>query len=78
MPNFHHQENGSRAREKGYRRYKDMGVRYETSLLVDPAVLSLLVLNDLLWLEPEGNLFLSRLNGVRAVADVAAHVLLIV
>lgn len=44
-------------------------------LLVDPVMLSLLVRDELFWLEPEGNFLLSRLDGVRTVADIAAHIL---
>jgi hypothetical protein len=43
--------------------------------LVDPVVLSRLPALDLLLVEPESDLFLGRLNTVRAVADVAADVL---
>ena len=44
-------------------------------LLVDPVVGGLLPALELLRLEPESNLLLGRLDGVRAVADVAADVL---
>lgn len=44
------------------------------SLLVDPVELGLLVADDITLLEPESNLLLGVLNGVRAVADVAADV----
>lgn len=43
--------------------------------LVDPVVLGLLPALELLRLEPEGDLLLGGLDGVRAVADVAADVL---
>ena len=43
-------------------------------LLVDPAELGALPLDKLLWLEPQGNLLLSALDGIRAVADVSADV----
>ena len=43
--------------------------------LVDPVVLSLLVALDLALLEPKRDLLLSGLDGVGAVADVAADVL---
>ena len=43
--------------------------------LVDPVVLGLLPALDLALLEPESNLLLGRLDGVGAVADVAADVL---
>ena len=51
-----------------------MFTRYKC-LLVDPGVLSLLVFDNLLGLEPQGNLLLSRLNRVGTVAHIAAHVL---
>ena len=38
-------------------------------------MLSLLIFEDLSLLEPQGNLFLGALNGIRAVADVTADVL---
>lgn len=44
-------------------------------LLVDPVVLSRLPPLDLALLEPESNLLLGGLDGVRAVADVAADIL---
>ena len=44
-------------------------------LLVDPVMLSLLVFEDLSLLEPQRNLFLRALDGIRAVADVAADIL---
>jgi hypothetical protein len=43
-------------------------------LLVDPVVLGRLPGVDLLWLEPKSNLLLCAVNGVRAVADVAADI----
>lgn len=43
-------------------------------LLVDPVELGGLVGDDIAILEPEGNLLLGVLDGVRAVADVAADV----
>lgn len=43
-------------------------------LLVDPIELSILVLDELLWLEPQSNLLLCALNSVRAVADVTANI----
>ena len=43
-------------------------------LLVNPVVLSGLPALDLAVLEPESNLLLAVLNGVGAVADVAANV----
>lgn len=46
-------------------------------LLVDPTVLSLFVLNNLLRLEPQCNLLLGGFHRVGAVADVTAHVLCI-
>jgi len=45
-------------------------------LLVDPVMLSLLVLNDLTLTKPQGNLFLRAVNSIGAVADIAANVLL--
>jgi hypothetical protein len=45
-------------------------------LLVDPVVGGLLPALELLRLEPESDLLLGRLDGVGAVADVAADVLL--
>ena len=45
------------------------------SLLVDPVELAVLVLLELLRLEPEGNLLLGVLDAVGAVADVAANIL---
>ena len=45
-------------------------------LLVDPVVGGLLPGVELLRLEPESDLLLGRLDGVGAVADVAADVLL--
>lgn len=45
-----------------------------TLLLVNPVVLSGLPALDLAVLEPESNLLLAVLNGVGAVADVAANV----
>jgi hypothetical protein len=44
-------------------------------LLVDPVVLSLLPALDLALVEPESDLLLGGLDGVGAVADVAADVL---
>jgi len=44
-------------------------------LLVDPVVGGLLPALELLGLEPESDLLLGRLDGVGAVADVAADVL---
>lgn len=44
-------------------------------LLVDPVELAVLVGEDLLRLEPEGNLLLGVLDAVGAVADVAADIL---
>ena len=41
------------------------------NLFVDPAVLGGLPAGQLLGLEPEGDLLLGGLDGVRAVADVA-------
>jgi hypothetical protein len=38
-------------------------------------MLSLLVFEDLSLFEPQGNLFLGALNGIRAVADITADVL---
>lgn len=43
-------------------------------LLVDPAKLGALPLDKLLWLEPQSNLLLGAVDGVRAVADVSADV----
>ena len=43
--------------------------------LVDPVVGGLGVLGLVLLLEPESNLLLGRLNGVRAMADVASDIL---
>jgi hypothetical protein len=43
--------------------------------LIDPVVLGGLPALDFTLVEPESNLLLSRLDGVRAVADVAADVL---
>ena len=43
--------------------------------LVDPFMLSQLVFKDLLRFEPQSDLLLSTLDGVGAVADVAADVL---
>jgi len=43
--------------------------------LVDPVVRGLLPALELLGLEPEGDLLLGGLDGVGAVADVAADVL---
>ena len=45
--------------------------------LVDPVVLGLLPVLDLALVEPESDLLLGRLNGIGAVADVAADVLLV-
>lgn len=44
------------------------------SLLVDPVELRALVADDLTLLEPESNLGLGALDGVRAVADVSADI----
>lgn len=44
-------------------------------LLIDPVELGSLVGNDLLRLEPQGNLFLGTVNSVRSVTDVAADIL---
>jgi len=44
-------------------------------LLVDPVVLSALPALDLLGLEPQSNLLLGRVDGVGAVANVAADIL---
>lgn len=49
--------------------------RTSNLFLVDPVVLGLLVGDELLWLEPKSDLLLGALDGVRAVADVAADVL---
>lgn len=46
------------------------------SLLVDPVELGLLVGDELVLVEPEGDLLLGVLDAVGAVADVAADVLL--
>lgn len=55
-----------------------MHLRYMKYLfLVDPLVLGLLPGLDLLWLEPQSNLLLGGLDGIRAVADVSADVLCI-
>lgn len=43
-------------------------------LLVDPVVLGRLPGVDLLWLEPKSDLLLCTVNGVGAVADVAADI----
>jgi hypothetical protein len=45
------------------------------SLLVDPVKSGLLPALDLTLLEPQGNLLLGVLDGVGAMADVAADVL---
>ena len=44
-------------------------------LLVDPVELSVRVLNDFVFAEPEIDLFLGVLDAVGAVADVAANIL---
>lgn len=44
-------------------------------LLVDPVELAVLVGDNLLLLEPEGNLLLGALDAVGAVADIAANIL---
>ena len=44
-------------------------------LLIDPVVLSQLILKHLVLAEPQSNLFLRTLDCVGAVADVAADVL---
>jgi hypothetical protein len=44
------------------------------SLLVDPVELGRLPADEVLLLEPEGNLLLGVLDGVGAVADVAADI----
>jgi hypothetical protein len=44
-------------------------------LLIDPVELSRLPGLDLLRLEPEGDLLLGAVDGVAAVADVAADIL---
>ena len=41
-------------------------------LLVDPVLLSGFVAAEFLGLEPEGDLLVGRLDGVRAVADVTS------
>lgn len=43
-------------------------------LLIDPVELSRFVASDLFGLEPQGNLLLSVLDAVGAVADVAADI----
>lgn len=43
-------------------------------LLIDPVELGSLVADDITLLEPESNLLLGVLDGVRAVADVAADI----
>lgn len=43
--------------------------------LVDPVVLSQLVLKHFVLVEPQSNLFLRALDGVGAMADVAANIL---
>ena len=47
-----------------------------TTLLVDPAHGDGVPVDQLLWLEPQGDLLLSRLNGVRPMDDVAANLIL--
>lgn len=47
-------------------------------LLENPGSGVVVPLGELLGLEPEGNLLLGVLDGVGAVADVAAHVLLVI
>ena len=42
-------------------------------LLVDPVLLSGFVAAEFLGLEPEGDLLVGGLDGVRAVADVASN-----
>ena len=42
-------------------------------LLVDPVLLSGFVAAEFLGLEPEGDLLVGRLDGVRAVADVTSN-----
>lgn len=49
-------------------------VRANLRLLVDPVELGGLVADNLTLLEPQGNLLLGVLDGVGAVADVAADV----
>jgi len=49
-----------------------VGIVQIENLLVDPGLGGAAVLEDTLLAEPEGNLALSRLDRVRAVADVAA------
>lgn len=44
------------------------------SLLIDPVELGLLVADNITLLEPESNLLLGVLDGVGAVADVAADI----
>ena len=51
------------------------GLSINNLLLVDPVVGGLLPALELLRLEPESDLLLGRLDGVGAVADVAADVL---
>lgn len=54
----------------------NLGYRYtDLNLLVDPLSLALLVVLDLVRLEPEGDLLLGTLDAVGAVADVTANVL---
>ena len=48
---------------------------YGLLLLIDPVVLSQLVLKHLVLAKPQSNLFLRTLDSVGAVADVAANVL---
>ena len=54
------------------------GCPFETDLfLVDPVVLGLLPALDLALLEPKSDLLLGGLDGIGAVADVTADVLLV-
>lgn len=53
------------------------GILVSKRLLENPGSGVVVPLVELLGLEPEGNLLLGVLNGVGAVADVAAHVLLV-
>jgi hypothetical protein len=49
-------------------------VKRSDLLLVDPRLLGASPGDDLLWLEPKLNLMLGRVDGIGAVADVAADI----
>lgn len=59
---------------KLYSCFRAFVIKDSLLLLVDPAELGSLVGDGLAVLEPEGNLLLGVLDGVGAVADVAADI----